>query len=85
MKSVIAFYYLLHGQIVGYTVSEYEALRREEGLPTWTTCEILIRDEEFLLSVREDLAKDEEMRAECYITGDILKLGSPVASSTIAN
>lgn len=85
MKSIIAFYYLLQGQIVGYTVSEYEALRVEENLPTWTTCEMLIRDEEFLRAVRDDLGENEQMRAECYIADDLLKLGTPVGSTTITN
>lgn len=85
MKSIIAFYYLLQGQIVGYTVSEYEALRQEEGLPTWTTCEMLIQDEDFLRAVREDLSEGEQMRAECYIADDILLLGTPIGTTTIEN
>lgn len=85
MKSIIAFYYLLQGQIVGYTVSEYEALRVEEGLPTWTTCEMLIQDADFLRAVRDDLDENEQMKAECYMTDDFLQLGEPVGSVTIMN
>lgn len=76
MKSVIAFFYILHGQLVSYTVSDYEALRQEESVPAWMTCEMLIQDKNFLADVRNDLEPGEEMRAECYLTNDLMHLGS---------
>ena len=85
MKSIIAFFYILQGQIVAYTVSEYETLRKEEDLPTWATCETLLEDTDFITSIREDLGDGEQVRAECYMTDDILRLGSPVASVVVTN
>lgn len=83
MKSVIAFFYILHGQLVSYTVSSYEALRQEEGVPAWMTCEMLIQDKSFLADVRGDLDAGEEMRADCYLTDDLTNLGTAEGSVRI--
>lgn len=83
MKSVIAFFYILHGQLVSYTVSSYEALRQEEGVPAWMTCEMLIQDKNFLADVRDDLDAGEEMRADCYLTDDLMNLGTAEGSVRI--
>lgn len=83
MKSVIVFLYILQGQLVSYTVSDFESLRREEGIPAWMTCEMLIQDKNFLADVREDLEPGEEMSAECYLTNDLKNLGSAQGSVTI--
>lgn len=84
MKSVIAFFYILHGQLVSYTVSSYEALRQEEGVPAWMTCEMLVQDKKFLADVRDDLKPGEEMRADCYLTDDLMHLGSAQGTVKIA-
>lgn len=83
MKSVIAFFYILHGQIVSYTVSDYEALRQEEGVPAWMTCEMLIQDKNFLADVRDDLESGEEMRADCYLTDNLTQLGTAAGTVRI--
>jgi hypothetical protein len=84
MKVWIAFFYLLHGDVVSYTVSEYDAFRAEAGIAAPLACEALTRDQGFVADVRKGLAQDESMRAECYRTDDPLRLGEPYHSVTIA-
>jgi hypothetical protein len=83
MNTLIAFFYLLNGQLVSYTVSDYAAFQKEERIPPALTCEAFAerigQDEK----VRADLSSGETMRAECYRTDDMLVLGDPFYSVTV--
>ncbi|MFN3231656.1 MAG: hypothetical protein ACE363_05800 [Alphaproteobacteria bacterium] len=84
LKTLIGFFYMLNGDIVSYTVSDYGAFQEDAGiLPEWT-CEMLIREEGFAADVKTGLEKGESMRAECYVSEDIRNLGEPSISITIA-
>ncbi len=83
MKIVIAFFYMLHGDLVSYTVSEYTAFQRETSIPATLACDMLIEDKGFGADVRKDLAEGESMRADCYSTDDPMALGTPFHSVLI--
>ncbi|MEN3952878.1 hypothetical protein [Iodidimonas sp. SYSU 1G8] len=83
MKIVIAFFYLLHGDLVSYTVSDYTAFQREAKIPATLACERLIEDEGFGADVRKGFAEGESMRADCYRTDDPMVLGTPYHSVLI--
>jgi hypothetical protein len=78
-KVVIAFFYMLGGELVSYTVSDYETFVVEEKIPPGRTCVTLVRDVGFMESVRSGLTPGETMRAGCYTTNDIMVLGAPDA------
>jgi hypothetical protein len=84
MKTLIALFYLLNGNLVSYTVSEYGAFQREAHIDASRPCEAAIADKGFVESVRKGLAEGESMRAECYRSDDPMKLGAPYESVTIA-
>ena len=83
-KVVIAFFYMLGGDLVSYTVSDYESFAVEEKIPPGRTCTALIRDVGFMESVRSGLTPGEVMRAGCYTTNDIMVLGPPDATVSIS-
>jgi hypothetical protein len=85
LKVVIAFYYMMNGNLVSYTVSDYESFTVEEKIPPGRSCTTLIRDVGFMEAVRSGLTSGESMRAACYTTDDIMVLGAPDASSHIAH
>ena len=82
-KVVIAFFYLMQGDLVSYTVSDYKSFAEEENIPPFRTCEMLVRDIGFMESVRAGLEEGEAMRAACYLTDDIMVLGEPTASAYV--
>jgi hypothetical protein len=82
-KVVIAFFYLMHGDMVSYTVSDYVSFAQEENIPAATTCEALVRNVGFMESVRSGLEEGEAMRASCFLTEDIMVLGEPTASACV--
>jgi|GEM_PF-820964 hypothetical protein len=82
-KVVIAFFYLMHGDMVSYTVSDYESFAKEENIPATMTCETLVRNVGFMESVRAGLEPGEAMRASCHLTDDIMLLGDPTASAYV--
>ena len=83
-KVVIAFFYMLGGDLVSYTVSDYESFAVEEKISPGRTCTALIRDVGFMESVRSGLTLGEVMRAGCYTTRDIMVLGAPDATVSIS-
>ena len=83
MKIVIAFFYLLNGDIVSYTVSDYVAFQEIEDIMEARSCELLISDMQFIESTRAGLKPGESMRASCYTTNDMMELGDPNASVDI--
>lgn len=83
MKTVIAFFYLLNGSLTAYTVSDYNHMRAERGIPESRTCELLISDMGFMADIRDSLKPGESARAACYLTGDLMNLGNPAASVQI--
>ncbi len=83
MKTLIALFYLLNGDVVSYTVSEYGAFQREAKIDAARPCEAAIGNKDFIESVRKGLAEGESMRAECYRSEDPMKLGPPYQSVTI--
>ncbi len=83
MKTVVAFFYLMNGGIVSYTVSDYDIFRERESIPAARTCALLISDLKFIQDVRNGLKPGESMRASCFSTDDLLVLGEPVASVDI--
>jgi len=85
LKVVIAFFYMMNGNLVSYTISDYESFAAEEKIPPELTCTTLIRNVGFMESVRSGLAKGESMRAACYTTDDLMELGEPDASAHIAH
>lgn len=83
LKTLIGFFYMLNGDVISYTVSEYSAFQNDAGiLPEWT-CEMLIQDPGFSSDVKAGFADGESMRAECYLSEDIRDLGEPYQSITI--
>ena len=76
-KIVIAFFYMVNGDLVSYTVSDFEAFAQEERLPTGLTCATLIQNVRFIEDVRRDLTPGESMRAACFTTDDLMVLGEP--------
>ena len=83
MKTLIALFYLLNGNLVSYTVSEYGAFQREAKIDAATPCEAAIGNKSFIDSVRKGLAEGESMKAECYRSDDPMRLGEPYQSVTI--
>jgi len=83
-KVAIAFFYMLGGDLVSYTVSDYASFAVEENIPPGRTCVALIRDVGFMESVRSSLTPGETMRASCYTTNDIMVLGPPDATVSIS-
>ena len=82
-KVVIAFFYLMNGELVSYTVSDYDSFTQEENIPPGRTCATLIQDVGFMEAVRAGLTPGETMRAGCYSTDDIMVLGDALATSTV--
>jgi hypothetical protein len=83
MKTIIVLFYLLNGNLVSYTVSEYGAFQREARIEASRPCEAAIGNKDFIESVRKGLAEGESMKAECYRGDDLIKLGEPYKSVTI--
>jgi hypothetical protein len=83
MKIIIALFYLLNGDLVSYTVSDYAAFQREARIEASTPCESAIGNKDFIASVRKGLKDGESMRAECYRTDDLMVPGQPYQSVTI--
>jgi len=83
-KVAIAFFYMLGGDLVSYTISDYASFAVEENIPPGRTCVALIRDVGFMESVRSSLTPGETMRAGCYTTNDIMVLGVPDATVRIS-
>ena len=76
-KIVIAFFYMVSGDLISYTVSDYQAFAEEERLPAGLTCAALIQNVRFIEDVRRDLTPGESMRAACFTTDDLMVLGEP--------
>ncbi|MBI1180703.1 MAG: hypothetical protein GC201_09105 [Alphaproteobacteria bacterium] len=83
MKTLIAFFYLLNGNLVSYTVSEYGAFQKEEHVEASLTCQQLADRVGHDEKVRQGLHEGESMRAECYRTDDMMKLGDPTYTVTV--
>ncbi len=83
MKTIIALFYLLNGNLVSYTVSEYGAFQREARIDAAQPCEAAIGNKDFIASVRKGLAEGESMKAECYRSEDLMTLGEAYQSVTI--
>lgn len=84
MKTVIAFFYLLNGDVVSYTASEFDAFKASEGLSPTLTCEAMVDNIAFGDDVRRGLKTGETMRAECYRSEAVDQRGTPYVSVTIA-
>ena len=84
MKTLIVLFYLLNGNLVSYTVSEYGAFQREAHIDAARPCEAAIGNKDFIESVRKGLAEGESMKAECYRSDDLMTLGEPYTSVTIS-
>ena len=82
-KVVIAFFYLMNGDLVSYTVSDYATLAEAENFRAGQACVDMIRDVGFLEQVRSGLAEGESMRAACYTTDNLMVLGEPDAQVEI--
>ena len=84
MKTLIVLFYLLNGNLVSYTVSEYGAFQREAHIDVAVPCEAAIGNKDFVDSVRKGLMAEESMQAACYRSDDLMSLGEPYKSVTIS-
>ena len=84
MKTIIVFFYLLNGDVVSYTASEFGAFKASEGLPPGLTCEAMIQNDAFGNDVRRGLTEGETMRAACYRSEAVDRREAPYVSVTIA-
>ncbi len=84
MKTLIVLFYMLNGNLVSYTVSEYAAFQREAHIDAARPCEAAIGNKDFIESVRKGLAEGESMKAECYRSDDLMRPGEPYRSVTIS-
>lgn len=83
MKTVIAFLYLLNGDVISVTASEFDAFKASENLPTTLTCETMIQNAAFGEDIRRGLKAGETMRAECHRSEAVDRLGEPYVSVVI--
>ena len=84
MKTLIAFFYLMNGEVVSYTVSDFEVFKATEGIPGALACEDMIQNQRFAADVRAGLKPGEAMRAECHYAATVGPLGDPFSETTIA-
>ncbi|MDA0339588.1 MAG: hypothetical protein O2910_07090 [Proteobacteria bacterium] len=82
MKTLIVFFYLMNGETVSYTVSDYAAFKMAEGLPAALTCEAMIGNERFAEDVQKGLKSGESMRAQCHRSDSVGALNEPYRTVT---
>ena len=83
MKTLIVFFYLMNGETVSYTVSDYAAFKIAEGLPEALSCEAMIGNDRFANDVKLGLKEGESMRAQCHKSDDVGVLNEPYRTVTI--
>lgn len=83
LKTVIVFFYMLNGETVSVTASEYSAFQDDAGILSEWTCEMLIQDPGFASDVRSGFTDGETMRAECHLADDVTALSEPYSTILI--